>query len=156
MLKTLTWYEQQDFAYFYYKSFVHAWDVGGQHAASYYLPAIAWAAKLTGDKRWRDHLAAKLALFADPQFQIYRWGQGSFCWGSDLPILKELIGAEQFAKTFTTSMLAGAFEHCLEDLKKYREPGGTCSTPGAVDRRPAERLISPHSARQLGSGMVRP
>ena len=49
MVKTLTWYEQQNFRYFYYKTLTHAWELdlpcGWPHAASYYLPAIAFAGK---------------------------------------------------------------------------------------------------------------
>jgi hypothetical protein len=155
MLKTIGWYETQGFAYFYYKSFIHAWDVGSQHAASYYLPAIAWAAKLTGDKKWRDLLTAKLALFAYPQFQVYRWGQGSFCWGSDLPMLKELIGGDTFAKTFTSSMLESGMRNCLEDLKKYSEPDGTCYQHAEAKEpgfKPFVHPIEPPYARDWGMG----
>ena len=92
MVKTLGWYEQQNFRYFYYKNLTHHWEVdypcGWQHAGSYYLPAIAFAAHVTGEARWQRHLAEKLALFSDPRYDIYH----SFNWGSDLPILRELLG----------------------------------------------------------------
>ena len=122
MVKTLTWYEQQNFRYFYYKTLTHAWELdvpcGWPHAASYYLPAIAFAAKVTDDPRWRRHLEEKLVLFADPRYDLYR----SMRWGSDLTILKELLG-ERFDQIFTHAVLERGHTIWRELVATYPEPG---------------------------------
>ena len=154
MVQTLSWYEQQGFRYFYYKAFIHPWDAGLQHAASYYLPAIAWAAKVTEDRKWLDHLRDKLVLFQDPRYQIYRRGQGSFCWGSDLTMLKDLLG-EEFEQHFPRSLLDSAFQSCLEELKKYTEPGMTCYQHAEAKQpgfKPHVLPIEPPYARDGGMG----
>jgi len=99
MVKTLSWYEQQDFAYFYYKAFIHSWNADFQHAASYYLPAIAWAAKATGEKKWRDLLTAKLALFQDPALPNLPVGPRFILLGQRPADAEELLG-EEFEITF--------------------------------------------------------
>jgi len=118
MLRTLDWYEQQNFRYFYYKSFVHHWDIPFQHAASYYLPAIAWAARVTGSEKWERHLRDKLALFEDERYRLYM----SFNWGSSLPILAEVLG-EYFAKAFPQELLDNAWQDCMDEIRQYAEPG---------------------------------
>ena len=122
MVKTLTWYEQQNFRYFYYKTLTHAWEIdlpcGWPHAASYYLPAIAFAWKVTGDPRWQRHLNEKLKLFADPRYDIYR----ALHWGSDLPVLKELLG-DRFDDVFTRKVLDRGHTICRDLVATYTEPG---------------------------------
>jgi hypothetical protein len=122
LLKSLTWYERQGFEYFYYKCFIHEWNVTYQHAASYYLQAIAWAAKTTGEQKWRDHLAAKMALFQQEGFTPFGNGQGSFCWGSDIVVLADIMG-DEFSKSITPDMLRSSYESCQARLAEYKEPG---------------------------------
>lgn len=122
MVKTLEWYEQQGFRYFYYKNLIHDWDVnyscGWQHAGSYYLPAIAFAFHVTGEERWQRHLEEGLARFADPRYDIYH----SFNWGSDLLILKELLGT-QFDQVFTREVLDRGYTIWRAQMSHYTEPG---------------------------------
>ena len=61
ILKTLSWYEQQDFRYVWYKSLIHTWTKGS-HAGSYYLPAIAFAAKVTGEEKWQKRMALLVGM----------------------------------------------------------------------------------------------
>lgn len=154
MLKTLAWYERQGFCYFYYKSFFVPWGVDCQHGASFFLPAIALAAKRTREKKWRDLLKAKLALFKDPRYQLYRWGQGSFCWGSDLVVLRELLGKE-FSTWFPRSMLESSYRRCLEDLKRYNESGMSyrlCPESKKPGFKPYMFPMRPPYERDLGMG----
>ncbi|MCK5118919.1 MAG: hypothetical protein KAQ78_05020, partial [Candidatus Latescibacteria bacterium] len=78
MLKTLEWYEQQNFQYFYYKSFIHRYTPGdplANHPNSYYLPAIAWAADtFPNDEQWRRHLDERLGYFVSGQYPVYPRG----------------------------------------------------------------------------------
>jgi len=118
LLKTLIWHEQQNFQYFYYKSMIHPWNVPLQHAASFYLPAIAWAARLTGEARWKKHLEEKLALFDDPDYNLYN----SFNWGGDLPILVEQLG-EESSQALPPRLFDKAYEVCMQKLSAHNEPG---------------------------------
>ena len=119
-LDTLSWYERQGFQYFYYKDFIHEWNPAFQHAASYYLPAIAWAAATTGDPKWERHLDARLAMFRDTRFTV----RCSFTWGHDLPILKAMAGRSLDA-AITQKMLDEAFRATLESIRTYTDPGMT-------------------------------
>lgn len=121
MLQTLSWYERQGFEYFYYKTFIHEWNSTYQHAASYYLPAIAWAARETGDTKWQRHLDEKMALFESDDYTVFGIEQGSFCWGGDLPVLKEVLG-ERFNHYITPAMLKQGYEACQAALATYNEP----------------------------------
>jgi len=118
MLKTLGWYEQQNWRYFYYKDMIHHWDVPFQHAASYYLPAIAWAWRVTGDGKWRKHLTEKLALFEQEGYNVYQ----SFHWSSDLGVLADAMG-DEFAATFTPAVLEDGFRRCMAKVEEFNEPG---------------------------------
>ncbi len=128
LLKTLTWYEQQGFRYFYYKWLIHEWAPPLQHAGSYYLPAIAWAAKTTGDSRWSRHFESRISQFSHDRvpleksyetFNLYR----TFYWGGDLPVLKEILG-ERFDEYLPPAMRENAFALALEDIAKtYSDPG---------------------------------
>lgn len=130
LLKTLTWYEQQGFAYFYYKSFIHSAapeDENSNHTNSYYLPAIAWAAAhFPSDARWQRHLQERLGYFRDGRYRLsphpHPGAQFAFCWGSDLDILHQLLGVH-FDEVFTASLLAEAYAAVIERLAEYNEPG---------------------------------
>lgn len=111
LLKTLEWYEKQDFKYFYYKFMIHEWDARLQHAASFYLPAIAWAAKVTGKPKWRNYLKNKIKLFEKKEFNLYR----SFNWGSDLLVFAELLDGE-FSKCLPQKLLDQAYETCQKEI----------------------------------------
>ena len=69
MTKTLEWYEQQGFEYFYYKSFIHGYapkEPASDHGNSYYLPAIAWAAStFPQEPHWQKHLDMRLGYFSE-------------------------------------------------------------------------------------------
>jgi len=118
LLQSITWYERQEFKYFYYKCFIHEWNTTYQHAASYYLPAIAFAAKTTGEQCWARHLREKTALFGHDGFNVFN----SLYWGSDLPVLKDILG-EEFDQVFTRELLDDANHRCEEALAAYNEPG---------------------------------
>ena len=128
MLRSLEWYEQQDFSYFYYKSLIHRSTPGdpiANHTNSYYFPAIAWAAHQDQDAaRWQEHLEAWLERFRTGAYPVYPKGsfQPTFCWGSDLPILKDILG-DRFDELFTEEKLDQAFSHAREILTRYDEPG---------------------------------
>ena len=146
MLKTLRWYEQQGFQYFYYKAFIHEWNPTYQHAASYYLPAIAWAAAVTGDAVWHTHLEEKLALFSDPRYTLAR----SFCWGSDLPVLAELLG-ERFHELFDLERMHADVR---AKLAEYLDPGmvrRVCPESAEPDFQPS---IAPGFNRERGMGFA--
>jgi hypothetical protein len=128
MLRTLEWYERQGFQYFYYKSFIHRYEPGdplAHHANSYYLPAIAWAAKESPeDDRWVRHLEERLDHFRTGGYVLCRPGGGplAFCWGSDLPILRDLLGSK-FNETFTSGLLNEAHRVLLQDMSGWEENG---------------------------------
>lgn len=118
LLNTITWYERQGFKYFYYKCFIHEWNPSYQHAASFYLPAIAWAAQFTGEARWQRHLEQKLALFRQDDYNVFN----SLYWGSDLPVLREILG-DAFDAVIPPDLLDDAFRRCKDALAGYSEPG---------------------------------
>ena len=121
MLKTLRWYEQQGFEYFYYKFMIHSWEPGegpSIHNASYYIPAIAWAAKATGDPKWDGYLAERLARFARGEQSAF----DGFHWGSDLPITRAILG-DRFAATFGEGALKAGYDRAVQQLAGYTEPG---------------------------------
>lgn len=128
MRQTLEWYEQQGFQYFYYKCFIHPYTPGkpiANHANSFYLPAIAWAARtFPEDPRWQRHLDERLACFVEGKYPVYPKGshQPTFCWGSDLCILKELLG-DRFGEIFTPARMDEAYAAINEVLNRYHEPG---------------------------------
>ena len=130
MRQSLEWYEQQDFEYFYYKSFIHPYTPGdpiAYHANSYYLPAIAWTAQtFPADGRWQRHLDERLGYFVSGGYPLYARGslQPTFCWGSDLCVLRELLGS-RFDEVFTTALLDEAYAAVNEVIAGYHEPGCT-------------------------------
>ncbi len=129
MIRTLEWYERQGFQYFYYKSLIHRYEPGdplAHHANSYYLPAIAWAARetLEDKERWQRHLQERLDYFRTGGYVFYQLGCGqpAFCWGSDLPILRELIGSK-FDETFTADLLGEGHRALLKNMSGWEENG---------------------------------
>lgn len=159
MLKTLEWYEQQGFQYFYYKSFIHRYTPGdplANHPNSYYLPAIAWAADtFPNDEQWRRHLDERLGYFVSGQYPVYPRGshQPTFCWGSDFAILKRILGP-RFDPIFTGERLDEAFEAVTEVLATYREPGilkRACPESADPDFRP---VVDPGFDPRKGLGFA--
>ncbi len=124
MLNTLKWYEQQGFKYFYYKAFVHGWMRSTCHSNSYYLPAIAWAATVEpDDPRWRRYLDIRLDLYRDGAAKIQPPKvHPSFCWGSDLGILRDILGP-RFDEVFTPALLDEAYAALNDILTDYEQPG---------------------------------
>lgn len=128
MLQTLEWYERQGFQYYYYKSFIHrsgAGEPNADHANSYYLPALAWAARERHeDERWERHLAERLGHFQTGGYSLWlgESGQPAFCWGSDMIILKEILGP-RFDEVFTPALLDGAYTELNKTLAGYEQPG---------------------------------
>ena len=126
IVRTLDWYARQNFTYFYYKHYFTEWDPANQHGASFFLPAVAWAAKRTRDPRWRRCRHEMLALFRDPQYHVIR----SFGWGSDLPVLADILGKD-FARHLPRPLFDRAFDEALVGLSaysgrgmlKYEQPG---------------------------------
>ena len=121
MLQTLEWYEAQNFEYFYYKFFLHSYSPKeelSEHPNSYYLPAIAWAATVSGDSKWKTYLEQRLSLFSEGRYNICP----AFCWGSDLCVLADIMG-EEFGETFDRDMLEAGYQRCQEKLSEYDEPG---------------------------------
>jgi len=122
MLQTLQWYAAQNFEYLYYKTFIHSWnpdDELSQHANSYYLPAIACAARVTGERRWQKILDERLPLFANGHYNVC----AAFCWGTDLVVLADLLG-ERFDRCFARPVLDAGYDYCRQMLAEYTEPGG--------------------------------
>ncbi len=118
-VKTLSWYEQQDFRYLWYKSLMHLWQSGQQHAGSYYLPALAFAARVTGEAKWRELFEEKLRLFDDPScYNVYE----SFNWGGDLIMLADLLGP-RFIEAFPAAMLGHGYQKWSEQRATYSMPG---------------------------------
>ena len=128
IVKTLTWYEQQNFRYVWYKSLIHTWD-GAAHAGSYYLPAIAFAAKVTGEEKWQRLLqekmpCAKAAKPSDSESQM----ASTFKWGTDLIMLADLLGSD-FEKAFPPALFADAYQEALDYLAQFDQPGMSCFVP---------------------------
>lgn len=123
MIKTLSWYEQQDFRYLYYKSLIHTWEPG-RHAGGYYLPAIAFAAKVTGEQKWQKLLQEKLPLAQGSGSDL----MGTFKWGSDLVMLADLLGPD-FEKAFPQALRASGNEEALKYLATFTLPEMTAHAP---------------------------
>jgi hypothetical protein len=123
IIKTLSWYEQQDFRYLYYKSLIHTWEKG-RHAGGYYLPAIAFAAQVTGEKKWQKLLQEKLPLAQVSGSDL----MGTFKWGSDLVMLADLLGAD-FEQAFPRALLASGYEEALKYLATFTPPEMSAPVP---------------------------
>ncbi len=115
MVKTLSWYERQNFKYLWYKSIVHSWN-DSAHAGSYYFPAIVFAAKVTGDEKWRKLQQAKLPGAS-------RDVTATFKFGGDLIMLADLLGPEEFERACPKAVLDGAYEAELKYLATFSLPG---------------------------------
>jgi hypothetical protein len=124
MLNTLKWYEQQGFRYLYYKAFIHGSMRSTCHSNSYFLPAIAWAATVDpDDPRWGCHLDLRLGLYADGSAKLHpAGGHPTFNWGSDLGILREILGS-RFDDVFTPALLDEAWAALSDSLDEYEQPG---------------------------------
>ena len=132
IIKTLTWYEQQDFRYVWYKTIIHTWEKGG-HAGSFYLPAIAFAAQITGEEKWQNLLQEKLPFAQGSGADLMR----TFKWGSDLVTLADLLGPD-FEQAFPQDLLDSSYEEALEHLEKFTLPGMSAPASGGARVRPSE------------------
>jgi len=128
MIQTLTWYEQQGFQYFYYKTGIHQYAPGkpnSHHANSYYLPALAWAAAaFPEDPRWEKHLAERLGYFTSGAYELFNLDGPRSAWkfGSECEVLHRILG-DRFHEVFTDQLLDRAYDAIGESLAKYSEPG---------------------------------
>jgi hypothetical protein len=118
VVATLSWYERQGFRYLWYKALMHEWQSTQQHAGSFYLPALAFAAKVTGDGKWREHLQERVLLFRDPAYNAYE----TFNWGGDMVMLADLMGP-QFREAFPQALLDRGREMWREQRATYTMPG---------------------------------
>lgn len=126
LINMLTWYADQGYAYRYYKSQQHYWQTPNHHhASSFYLPAIAFAAKITGEKKWKNDLDYHLnRLFKDPE-KLEEQKKKGIAWNfkqGGLLILKELMG-ESFQEYFTSDLLDRFFSEVKGWLSIHNEPG---------------------------------
>jgi len=143
MINLLKWYADQGYAYRYYKCQQHYWRPPGQHHASaFYLPALAFSARETGEKRWLDDLEFYLdRQLHDPE--IINSDRG-LAWNfkqGGLLVLKDILG-EKFHQYFTPEILSRMNNDVRRWLKKYSEPGMICRQypeSGASDFKPAEK-----------------
>lgn len=152
MLKTLRWYEQQQFSYFYYKFMIHEYTPGTalcKHPTSYYLPAVAWAAKETGDKLWADYRDARLPLIRDGEHNLAE----CFIWGSDLLVLRDILG-DAFADTFTQDVLDAGYAHVKKQLEAYNEPGMLKRLHAASKEPGFKPYVHPSYDRSRGMGFA--
>lgn len=137
MTDTLRWYERQGFRYVWYKSLIHDWTPGN-HAASYYLPGIAFAARTADDAdRWAALLRAKLPLVQGSTGELGGNSERGFKWGSDLAMLAELMGPD-FAAQFPEPVIVAAFADVQQHLATFDGPGRTAPGPGGARQKPSE------------------
>jgi len=132
----LGWYERQGFRYLYYKSLIHGWDAdppyGTPHAGSYYFPACAFAYRATGDEKWLAHIRSRLELTTGSGKAFME----TFIWGSDLVMLKAVLGTG-FEALFPPELLALGYQEALSYLARFDEAGLTAGgTPGEGRSRP--------------------
>ncbi len=122
MLQWLDWYVDQNFEYFYYKSFIAKWNPAAdktlEHAASYFLPALAWAFRKTGKNKYREPLEKALNGLKEERFNLAK----CFIWASDLIILKEIMGGK-FSEFFTQDVMEAGEKRNNYILSGYSEPG---------------------------------
>lgn len=124
LLATLTWYADAGFAYRYYKCKQHYWRAPLYHASSYYLPAIAWAARETGDERWQTLLGEKLRFcFTDPQILADERGIARNFKQGGLLALAGLLDEQTFAEHITPDVLQRIYQDVQRMLSIYDEPG---------------------------------
>lgn len=100
------------------------WSPGLHHAASFYLPAIALAARETGEQRWQGDLETYLTRqLTDPKFTDNERG---IWWGfkqGGLLVLKDLLGDDTFDEHFTPDVLDRMHPEIKDKLAEYDEPG---------------------------------
>lgn len=124
LVSTLKWYADLSYAYRYYKCMQHEWKPPGHHhATSFYLPAIALAARETGEKRWRDDLDFYLrrqltdaAILESDAGVAWNFKQ------SGLLEMRALLG-NQFTHHFSTEILNQMYVDVQRWLSRFDEPG---------------------------------
>ncbi len=145
--QTLKWYADQGFTYFYYKTMLTEWNQDFQHGMSFFLPAAAWTARRTRSAFWRKKLDGQLARFRDPKFHILR----AFNWGSDLPVLAELLGKD-FARHLPMEFFDRAFAEAQIALSTYPKPEMIKrDQPGVT---PDQVGVDPEFDRERGFGFA--
>lgn len=124
LLNLIRWYADQGYAYRYYKCIQHHWrPPGHHHASSFYLPAIAFAARETGERRWQEDLDRFLdRQLNDPEILASEPGLAWNFKQGGLLVLKDILG-ERFGEHFTPAVLRRMREDVARWLRAYNEPG---------------------------------
>ncbi len=147
ILGALGWYERQGFRYLYYKSLIHGWDAEPPyctpHAGSYYFPACAFAYSQTGHEKWLQHIRSRLPLTTGSGKAFME----TFIWGSDVLMLKALLGSE-FEALFPRELQARGCAEALNSLSQYDEAG----LPAGVD--PVQGRSRPYNVVQFLCGLA--
>ena len=125
LVNMLRWYADQGYAYRYYKSHQHYWRPPGHvHASSFYLPAIAFAARETDEQRWHNDLERFLKRqLTDPK---YIDTDAGIAWNfkqGGLLVLRDIMGREAFEEHFTRPVLERIHDDVKRWLAKFSEPG---------------------------------
>ncbi len=145
--QTLRWYADQGFTYFYYKNLLTEFNAAYQHGLSFFLPAAAWAARRTHRAYWRKVRQELLGRFHDPQYHVLR----AFTWGSDLPILAELLG-DEFRQSMPRELFDRAFTEAQLALSTYPRPDMIKPDQSGVT--PEQVGLDPAFDRQRGFGFA--
>lgn len=126
LLGLIRWYADQGYAYRYYKCIQHHWrPPGHHHASSFYLPAIAFAAREAGERRWKDDLDRYLhRQLNDPEILTSEPGLAWNFKQGGLLILRDILG-ERFGEHFTPGVLRRLREDVARWLRAYDGPGMT-------------------------------
>lgn len=124
MINMLKWYADQGYAYRYYKFQQHYWQPPGHHhASSFYLPAIAFAAQETGEKRWQKELEFYLnRQLQDPEIINSDSGLAWNFKQGGLLVLRDILG-DKFHAHFTPEILNRMRDDVKRWLEKHNEPG---------------------------------
>ncbi len=147
IVQTLGWYARQGFTYFYYKNYLTEWNAANQHGIGFFLPAIAWAAKRTRDPQWPRCQKKMLALFRDPKYHVLQ----SFGWGSDLPVLADILGAD-FARHLPLTLFDRAFDEAQIGLSGFSGPDMVkCEQPNVAV---GQEGVDPAFDRERGFGFA--
>ena len=119
MVRTLKWYVDQGYRYWYYKCMIHDWAPPLHHAASYYLPALLFAHRHTGDvaylRDFNHHM--KRHLSGGDYTLAY-----AFRFGSELLVLRDMLGSA-FDKWFDAAAIDRMWSETQQELAQFSDPG---------------------------------